>query len=103
VGDAPSHRVLLLFGGPRFLQLRGRIRRRLQRRRRGRRRRHRRRRRLEGRASGGLHRHLDPSEPGSRPRPAGKSSRMEKGQVNLVTIVIIVLVVLGVIFLITRL
>jgi ABC-type lipoprotein release transport system permease subunit len=33
----------------------------------------------------------------------GKSSRMEKGQVNLVTIVIIVLVVLGVIFLITRL
>jgi hypothetical protein len=34
---------------------------------------------------------------------AGKSSRMEKGQVNIVTIVIIVLVVLGVIFLLTRL
>jgi hypothetical protein len=67
-----------------------------------RRRRHRRRCRLEGRASGGLL-HLNPREPGSRPVPAGKSSRMEKGQVNLVTIVIIVLVVLGVIFLITRL
>jgi hypothetical protein len=37
------------------------------------------------------------------PPSVGTSLRMEKGQVNLVTIVIAVLVVLGVIFLLTRL